>query len=694
MATEVGIVMSLYDKVSPTLKSIAGNTKAFDKTMDDLAASLDAYDKSQSVLVTKSASLKKAMVESNQKVSDATKEWKKLKTETSKGMMDAAIQEQEKIRRELKETTAAIKTNDAAYQSAYKSAVKAADAGSKAENHADGGGLVGGLRAAGLTKMLGDSASQLLGAGFESMLGQPTATAVSGIMSGIMSGAAMGAMTGTPHGIAAGAIIGGIAGVGNAITAVGGAEDDAFKSYYNEQYQGLGARRTAEQENGSAIAGGREGTRMAFNKLLGGEDAAGEYLGQVQKLAVDTNYTYDEITGYTKKLLNSFESDDVLGMLMDLSDATAGLSLNSSDVDIFVDGLNRMKTRGTATREYLDYFDTRGLNTSEALARALQIDKSEVAGKVSKGEVTGTQAVDAILQYIKTEYGGLSLDLAGSHNAMVNNLGDTMDNIDAEYGIAYNKKADEGIGEDMEAYGGALGDAMSDMNAIIGEGKGIAENLGRKYNREAMSALVRGEATTVYGDEQAETLQGMHQQYTDLVGQYQTATEEDKAVIAEKIEALKGQAESLAETSFNAGSMMQGVKDVELDLIEAIRDNTRALGHAGYGKDYDVSQESSIGLGGHSGDFKIKGPGVSGGYQSFRRAMGQHTVPYDNFPLLAHQGEQLLTASEARARGGGGGGVLVTVTGNEFNVRQESDIYDIVNGIADEIEFRQLAGGT
>ena len=42
MAEEVGIVMKLYDQVSPSLKSIAGNTKAFDKNMDDLEESLKA----------------------------------------------------------------------------------------------------------------------------------------------------------------------------------------------------------------------------------------------------------------------------------------------------------------------------------------------------------------------------------------------------------------------------------------------------------------------------------------------------------------------------------------------------------------------------------------------------------------------------------------------------------------------------
>lgn len=36
-------------------------------------------------------------------------------------------------------------------------------------------------------------------------------------------------------------------------------------------------------------------------------------------------------------------------------------------------------------------------------------------------------------------------------------------------------------------------------------------------------------------------------------------------------------------------------------------------------------------------------------------------VPYDNFPALLHQGERVLTASQARAEDRGGGGVKVEI---------------------------------
>lgn len=469
------------------------------------------------------------------------------------------------------------------------------------------------------------------------------------------------------------------------------------------------AKRTAELEGGSTIAGGREQTRMAFDKLLGGPEAAGQYLEEVQKLAVDTNYTYDEITGYTKKLLNSFGSDDVLGMLMDLSDATAGLSLNASDVDIFVDGLNRMKTRGKATREYLDYFDTRGLNTSEALARALGIDKSQVADKVTKGEVTGDQAVSAILQYIKDEYGGLSVDLASSYDAKVDNLGDTMTNINARLGAAYNEGRGSGLDKDLEEYGGALGDALGDMNAYIGEGRALAENLSGQYTREALSAVLLGEGTTLsgFGAEQQQRLSEMSTQYGNLQALYDNANDEEKAGLAAQMEGLRSEAEGMAESAFQVSDASKAIQESERDLVAALRDNTIALGS--WKAEYYMEQEQSKGSGGGilggllkpwdaptvqtgfsservGGAFGAsRSGGLGGGRRGKLNAWGLNRVPYNDYPALLHEGERVLTANQARQQDGAGGGGFVFNNYGPITVREDADIEKVAQAIARDI---------
>ena len=658
----INIYMSLIDKVSSPLDGIGKKTKVFSKELQELEQKTAAYAKTQDKLSKETLDYRKKLEQATLTVQTAKKEFKKYKDEAHKGALDKAIEEQEEYKRKLRESEAAMKSN-------YKALGSMMDQQRKAGNL--GGSEIATLGKklgdSGILKMFGSSLSGAASAYLSSAIGEPEARLAAGIVSGALEGAASGALMGKVlgvPGVAAGAAIGGISGLLAGGTEFLGARNDAFKSYYGDQYRAATSRRASELEEGSGIAGGRESTRMAFNKLLGGEDEAGAYLKEVQTLAVDTNYTYDEITGYTKKLLNSFKPKDVLNILTELSDATAGLSLSSSDVDQFVSGLNRMTTTGKATREWLNYFDERGLDTSAALAAYLGKDKSDISDMVTKGTITGGQAVEAIRAYIRGEYGGLSAELAGSYNAMVDNLGDTMDNINAALGDAYNEANKAGIGADLEAYGGTLGGAMEDMNRMIGEGKGIADNLDRRYSREAMSALVLGEQTTVYGEAQAERLQQMHEEYTSLVDQWQTASEEEKAGIAATLEGLKSEAETMAESAYNASDMAQDLQDVELDLIAAIRENTKALGFAAYGADYNRQHALSLGLGPGGGTATGNQAAIRGRSRGF--AVGLNRVPYDNFPALLHEGERVLTASQARAEERGGPTVQVTVTGNSF----------------------------
>ena len=192
MAEEVGIVMTLYDRVSPTLKSIAGSNKAFDKSLDELEASLKAYDKAQTELVGRSANLKKAIAETDVKVREAQKSYRKLKDETSKGALDDAIDEQARLRRELSDTETAIKENSAAYQDLYKQARNAASAISKVDNRAGAGGgadgsgasMLAALGKAGLGQMAGDAAQEVA----NTLIGSAFGDTAGGVLSSGLSG--------------------------------------------------------------------------------------------------------------------------------------------------------------------------------------------------------------------------------------------------------------------------------------------------------------------------------------------------------------------------------------------------------------------------------------------------------------------------------------------------------------------------
>ncbi len=702
---EVSIAISAEDRYSTAITKMSMVTRSFNKDAEHMEQVLHSLN-------TQKASLKIDGEKAEAELKALEKQFSLTNDEATGLKMQMAQANYDNIQRNLNLVTRGATEAERQMQ-------KTGDVFRKVGNQgASGSGGIGNLVNSLASSGAGDIIKNVLGnaanTAAASLLGNNGANIFSNALSTAVSGAAIGSMIlgpgiGTAAGAAVGAGIGSVVGGVNGLIQNFGEKDDAFKVYVQEQVQAVKEQRATELTSGSTIAGGRESTGMAFNKLLGDAETAGEYLKEVQRLAVDTNYTYDEIIGYTKELLNSFQSGAVLDILEELSDATAGLSLNSADVDMFVAGLNRMTTTGKATREYLNYFDDRGLDTSAALSAYLKKDKSAISGLVTGGKVTGQQAVEAIREYIRTQYGGSSVDLASTYDAMVDNLGETMDNINAALGDTYNETSKKGIGEDLEAYGGALGEAMEAMNGIIGEGKGIAQNLDRRYEREAMSALVLGEQTTVYKEKQAAELKGMHGEYTSLAEQYQTATDEDKAVIAAQIEGLKSEAASMAESAYNASDVAVGIKDVGLDLIEAIRDNTAALGIDAYGADYQEGQEQSKGLAAaaasrtaraaESNDYSSLeyhydredvAAGMDEGYKSmeFRPsdAFGLKRVPRDNFPALLHEGERVLTADQARTMDRQAGTVVVDKLADTLVIREESDIEKIAAALARKLQ--------
>ena len=72
-------------------------------------------------------------------------------------------------------------------------------------------------------------------------------------------------------------------------------------------------------------------------------------------------------------------------------------------------------------------------------------------------------------------------------------------------------------------------------------------------------------------------------------------------------------------------------------------------------------------------------------------AAGLERVPYDGYAALLHEGERVLTAREAR-QADQGGGAQVTITGNTFEVRQESDIDAIAEALYRRLRLAQMGG--
>ena len=673
---DVSIAISAQDSYSSAIKSMAQITKSFSKDMDEMEGKLSQLNKNR-------YSLKMDLREAQKKLSDAEKQFQKTKKAKDELARDDAQANFDRIQRNL-----ALVTKGA--REAENQMKKTGEAFRKVDNQGGSGGFGKNIVNALAVSGIGDAAKQLVQQGtnalFASAFGDAGGTLFSNALSMGTTGFSTGLMLGGPLGAAIGTAGGAVIGIGAGMLQNFEKKDDAFKSYYGELYSSAGERHAAELESGSGIASGRETDLISFSTLFGSRETAKTYLSELGNMANTTPFLYDDLTAMSKTLATfGYDAKSILPVLSTIGDAGAALGMSTSDMTTVAQALGRMKSSDKATLEDLNILNDRGIGAVGMLAEAKGKSQGEIYDMISKGQIAGTEAVEIILSALTDGFSGAMEEQSKTFAGRSSTLEGWEQEMANAQGEAYNTLRSEGKQRQIDYYAG-ITDELSGLNAMIGAGEAAQENLKEQYLREAMTTLLTGTVGSLYEGEQADTLARLHEEYTALEAAFQDASEEEKITLGEKADSLKSQAEALAEGAFGASGKMQEVRDVELDLISAIRENTKALGEAAYLGDYEKQQELS------------KGRGLNGNvtadssYRSLReRDFGPHAwgldyVPYDNFPALLHQGERVLTASQARAADQGAGPrVQVTVTGNSF-YGSDKDLEDrVARRVASEV---------
>ena len=656
---EASIVIKSTDRYSDTVKKMATVTKSFSKDVDQLENTLYALNKNKYALKMDLSKAKTELKEAEKQFERTHSAADGLKVELAQANYDGMV-------RNLKAVTTAARDTEKAI--------------SKVENQSGGrkstfSNVATAIAASGI----GDMAKELaITAGTSvagSLGGDNVGTMASSVLSSAATGAALGSIlpgVGTAIGAVAGAAVGATSGG----LQIFEKKDDAFKSYVQESYETVTQEQADSLSSGSAIAGSREQTQMAFAQKLGSDEAADAYLERVKTMARDTNYTYDEITGYSKLLLNTYDTQKTLSVLQTLSDASAGLNLDTSDVNMFISGLSRMRTTGKTTQEYLNYFSERGVDVYQALANSTGADKSQIAQMVTDGEIAGADAAEAILTYINETYGGLSEKLATTYDAMVDNLSDFQADMDAAMGEGYNEARKEGLQAQMDWMSGESGEAVEEANRAIGAWKAELENQKEQYIRDAMDAMMASD-------------------------EYQTAKAEGDAA---EMGRLIMEAKVQGMNEYNASDGAQLALESEMALVESIRNDT-VLNQNYWDAGYEKGQEFTKGMAAarrasSSVTYSYYGPEYDQTYRqnsnipTYAAASGYATgidyVPYDNFPALLHQGERVQTAVEARSERAGFSGIQISMYGT--TIREDADVDRVAEALLRKVELASMRG--
>lgn len=559
------------------------------------------------------------------------------------------------------------------------------------------------LAEAGAVQMVGDAVTDIANTFVSSAYGSTGSTLFSSALGGATSGAAIGTAIAPGVGTAVGALAGGVLGLAQGGAQVFEQKDEAFKSYVQESTENALAKQAEMLSTGSAIAAQRETDQISFNTLFGSEDIASQFLTELRKTAARTPFEYNDLTGMSK-ILNTYGYDEnhILPTLEIVGDAGAALGMAAQDMNEVSTAIGRMNASGKTTLEYINPLQERGIDAVGALAENYGVSNGDVYDMISKGEIAGEEAARVILRSMADSFAGAMQNQSQTMSGLQSTLEDANAELANAMGEGYNMARKEGLQDQIDFLGGETGQQMQDAYQMIGQWKAELENTKEEMQRDIMQAVMDGSALQFdYGDAQADieaSVQEMQQQYAEAMA----SGNEDAGAEAGQI---LMRAQVLAMDAFNNSEDAKIALEAQRTLASNIRNDAAAKdefwngGHE-MALEFSKGWASTVHLSVPAPTYAtntastISVSGVTGGYLPGRGyAFGLERVPYDDYPALLHEGERVLTASQAREQDAGkapASGGQIVITGNSFSVRDNTDIQKIAAELLHQIRLAQI----
>lgn len=678
MARDVSIAISARDNFTQALTTMRNANQAFNHDLAGLTQHLNTINNTR-------ATLRVDVAQARQALREAQRNFDEL-DDTSRNALREANENFENARRNLDLLNRAARSTE-------RELVSLSDAQTRAENRSDGasaGSRLGGVSAgmmtrlagAGIWNMLGQSVSGALHTGISSAFGDEAGTAISSTLSGAFSGAAMGSVAG-PAGAAVGAAVGTLAGGINAAAQVFEKRDDAFREVVQNQVQTQTERQQSDLVAGSQIAANRETTLISFETLFADKDQAAAYLEQVKTMANTTPFLFDDLTQMSKVLKTyGYSPEEMIPQLTRIGDTGAALGMSTADMSEVSTAIGRMNSSGKTTLEYLNPLIERGIPAIDYLAQASGKSKEAIYEMVSKGLIPGAEAARAISDYMgKANEGAMGLQ-SQTFSGLQSTLQGANEEMQSAMGEGYNEERSKGIQAQIDHLSGEQGEKMSEANRLIGAYKASLENQREEMIRSAETeALSLIEQQHLSGAEAGKALMEAR-----IQAEADYASSEGASKEAEIQKSIVNSAQSILvedgvyqKFGYEMGQeYSKGIRAAILESRPFVLPEMTSESNNLTNPNMDITNP----LMSQTGEALMIDPSLLPG-----AAFGIDYVPKNDYLARLHEGERVLTAQEAR--GHKTASAPVTVTGNNFTVREEADIYKIAQALAEELRKAQ-----
>lgn len=704
MAETASIALRVTDNMSAALTQIRSAMTPFRRDVQELQRDLQTISRTK---VTLQVDLERAKKE----LKDAKAAFRDLEDESNQTRLEQAQEAYNNLTEQLQALNRASRQTVRDMEDVTNAVSRADNRAGSAMGGGGGTSMLGQLAKAGLARQLGQSVSQFGGTLITSALGGEAGGFATSLLGGAATGAAMGSVAG-PIGTAIGGVVGAISGAISGASQVYQQRDEAFKSVVQDRYNAVTSAQDEGVASGSAIASQREKDLISFSTLFGDKDTAKGYLSDLVGMANTTPFLYSDLTAMSKTLATyGYGANNILPTLSTIGDTGAALGMNTGDMSMVATALGRMKSSNKTTLEYLNILNDRGIGAVGMLADYYQVDQKTIYDRISKGQLAGGDTVDIILSALTERFSGAMERQSQTFEGKQSTLEGLHQEMDNAAGEGYNSTRLVGTQAEIDFLGGSGGEAMKDANRYIGQWKASLENLEEELNRDAMRGVMGQGISDKYRDENG-SLTDNGKRLQELAGEYRKYSAEAEAGNQEagaELGRILAEAQVIAQNEYFASDGYQLQLETQKKLAQDIREDT-ALHDEYWNSGKVMAEWFSLGFGSvwnpHSdavspgSNAYITGSGSQSGaassYAARFQADGSHAsglkrVPYDNYVALLHEGERVLTASEARQTDAGGG-VVVNVSGNQFTVRSDADIDAIAQAIAEEIRLQRQSG--
>lgn len=170
-----------------------------------------------------------------------------------------------------------------------------------------------------------------------------------------------------------------------------------------------------------------EQTEVAFSTFMGSAAAAKEMLAGLYQFAATTPFQVAGVLSGARTLMAmQFAAKDILPVLRTLGDAASGLGLGQEGLDRLVFHLGQIKSEGTIDGKVLRELGMMGINAGQMLANALGKSVPDIREMISKKAIDATTAINALLEGMNDQFGGMMTNQMATLGGMWSNFKDNI----------------------------------------------------------------------------------------------------------------------------------------------------------------------------------------------------------------------------------------------------------------------------